>query len=75
MNTVETERSIDLRILFFRILKKWRILLLFAVLGLVLGAAFRYIKGDTVTETVTEEIPAVIEPLTEEEFAEALSAY
>ena len=75
MNTVETERSIDLRILFFRILKKWRILLLFTVLGLVLGAAFRYIKGDTVTETVTEEIPAVIEPLTEEEFAEALSAY
>ena len=75
MNTSETERSIDLRILFFRILKKWRVLLLFAAAGLLIGGAFKLIQGNKVTETVTEEIPAVVEPLTEEEFAAALSEY
>ena len=44
MNTMETERTIDLRILFFRVLKRWRLLLLFLVLGVLLGAAFGFLQ-------------------------------
>ena len=75
MNTTETERSVDLRILFFRVLKRWRLLLLFLVLGLIAGAVFKYVRGGKVTETVTEEVPAVTEPMTDEEFRAAVEEY
>ena len=45
MNTMETERTVNLRNLFFRVLKRWRLLLVLLVLGLLLGAAFKYVQG------------------------------
>lgn len=45
MNTMETERMIDLKNLFFRVLKRWRLLLVLLVLGLLLGAAFKFVQG------------------------------
>lgn len=75
MNTTETERSIDLRILFFRVLKRWRLLLLFLVLGLIAGAVFKYIRGGKTTETVTVDVPAVTTPMTDEELQAAMEDY
>ncbi len=75
MNTTETERSIDLRILFFRVLKRWRLLIIFLILGLIAGAVFKYIRGGKTTETVIRTVPEVREPLTEEEYLAAVEAY
>ena len=55
MNTVETERTVDLRILFFRILKRWRLLLLILLLGLLAGAAFKYIRGSKTAVTSSND--------------------
>lgn len=75
MNTADTERTVELRVLFFRILKRWRFLLLFLLLGLIAGAVFKYVRGGTKTETVTESVPALKVPMTEEEYARAVSDY
>ena len=75
MNTAETERTLDLRILFFRVLKKWRLLLIFVLIGLLAGSAFKIIQGGKGTETVEEVVPATIVELTDEEYALAIEEY
>ncbi|MBR3436912.1 MAG: hypothetical protein IKG97_04070 [Lachnospiraceae bacterium] len=56
MNNTETERIIDLRILFFRVLKRWRLMLLLLVLGMILGAAFSYLQGRKASGNAKEAI-------------------
>ena len=69
METYQDEREIDLKQLFLTVMAKWRVLLLCALIGALLGAAYQSVKsvgagakGSTAsdsasTATTEEEIP------------------
>ena len=75
MNTIETERTIDLRVLFFRVLKRWRLLILFLVLGLLFGVALKYIQGGKTAESPAETGSNVTVCKTQQEYTKAVEDY
>lgn len=55
MNYAEEEKTIDLKQLLFFILKKWKTILIFLIIGMLLGTGIALLKGEKTLEDYTEE--------------------
>ena len=51
----EEEKTIDLKQLFFFILKKWKTILIFLIIGMVLGTGIALLKGQKTLDDYSEE--------------------